>query len=55
MIEHIINFSIRYRWLVLLAALAHLSLLAGSATREVAPGLHRGQKVCTTAGSFRCD
>jgi len=26
--------------------LAHLSLLAGSATREAAPGLHRGQKVC---------
>src|SRR5271166_1876372 len=26
--------------------LAHLSLLAGSATRERAPGLHHGQKVC---------
>jgi hypothetical protein len=32
--------------------LAHLSLLAGSATRESAPELHRGQKVCTTAGMF---
>ena len=28
--------------------LAHLSLLEGSATREAAPGLHRGQKVCPT-------
>jgi hypothetical protein len=28
--------------------LAYLSQLAGSATRETAPGLHRGQKVCTT-------
>jgi hypothetical protein len=32
--------------------LAHLSLLAGSATRESAPELNRGQKVCTTAGMF---
>ena len=28
--------------------LTHLSLLAGSAARESAPGLHRGQKVCPT-------
>ena len=32
--------------------LAHLSLLAGSVTRESAPELNRGQKVCTTAGMF---
>jgi hypothetical protein len=32
--------------------LTHLSLLAGSATRESAPELNRGQKVCTTAGMF---
>jgi len=35
-----------------LAALTHLSLLAGSATRESAPGLHRGQKVCPTGAMF---
>jgi ATP-dependent exoDNAse (exonuclease V) alpha subunit len=34
------------------AALTHLSLLAGSATRETAPGLHRGQKVCPTRALF---
>jgi predicted RNA-binding Zn ribbon-like protein len=34
------------------ALLAHLSLLAGSATRESAPGLHRGQKVCPTGAIF---
>jgi hypothetical protein len=28
--------------------LNHLSLLEGSATREAAPRLHRGQKVCPT-------
>ena len=33
--------------------LAHLSLPAGSVTREVAPGPHRGQKVCTTRGLFQ--
>ena len=32
--------------------LTHLSLLAGSATRETAPGLHRGQKVCPTGALF---
>ncbi len=32
--------------------LAHLSLLAGSAARESAPGLHRGQKVCPTGAKF---
>jgi transposase-like protein len=32
--------------------LTHLSLLAGSATRESAPELNRDQKVCTTAGMF---
>jgi hypothetical protein len=32
--------------------LAHLSLLAGSETRETAPGLHRGQKVCPTGALF---
>jgi len=32
--------------------LTHLSLLAGSATRESAPRLHRGQKVCHTAATF---
>ena len=30
------------------ALLAHLSLLAWSATGETAPGLHHGQKVCPT-------
>jgi len=32
--------------------LAQLSLLAVSATREAAPGLHRGQKVCPTRAIF---
>jgi hypothetical protein len=32
--------------------LAHLSLLGGSTTREAAPGLHRGQKVCPTRAMF---
>ena len=32
--------------------LAHLSLLGGSTTREAAPGLHRGQKVCPTRVMF---
>ena len=32
--------------------LAHLSQLAGSANREAAPELHRGQKVCTTGAMF---
>jgi hypothetical protein len=35
--------------------LAHLSLLGGSATRESAPELHRGQKVCTTVGCSNID
>jgi hypothetical protein len=35
-----------------LALLTHLSLLAGSATREGAAGLHRDQKVCTTDTLF---
>ena len=35
-----------------LVVLAHLSLLAGLATREAAPGLHRGQKVCPTRAMF---
>src|SRR6516165_9641090 len=30
----------------------HLSLLAGLATWEAAPGLHRGQKVCPTRAMF---
>jgi len=34
------------------AVLTHLSLLGGSATREMAPGLHRGQKVCPTGAMF---
>ena len=38
--------------LPVIAQLAHLSLLAGSATRERAPGLHRGQKVCPTGAMF---
>jgi hypothetical protein len=33
--------------------LTHLSLLEGSATRETAPGLHRGQKVCPTGALFK--
>jgi K+-transporting ATPase A subunit len=33
--------------------LTHLSLLGGSATREAAPGLHRGQKVCPTRAMFQ--
>ena len=37
---------------VLNRLLAHLSLLAGFATREAAPGLHRGQKVCPTRAMF---
>jgi hypothetical protein len=32
--------------------LTHLSLLGGSTTRESAPGLHRGQKVCPTREMF---
>ena len=32
--------------------LTHLSLLEGSTTREAAPGLHRGQKVCLTGEMF---
>ena len=32
--------------------LTHLSLLEGSTTREAAPGLHRGQKVCPTREMF---
>jgi hypothetical protein len=35
-----------------LRSLTHLSQLAGLSTRETAPGLHRGQKVCTTNGLF---
>jgi len=34
--------------------LAHLSQLAGSAARGTAPGLHRGQKVCTTRAMLVC-
>jgi hypothetical protein len=34
------------------AFLADLSLLAGSATREAAPGLDRGQKVCPTGAEI---
>jgi len=34
------------------AELTHLSLLGGSTTREAAPGLHRGQKVCPTRVMF---
>jgi hypothetical protein len=37
------------------AVLAHLSQLAGSASHEAAPELHRGQKVCTTGRYFRSD
>ena len=33
------------------SALTHLSQLEGSGTREGAPEVHRGQKVCTT-GAF---
>src|ERR1700724_1621169 len=36
----------------LLSFLAHLSQLEESATREGAPELHRGQKVCTTGAMF---
>ena len=32
--------------------LTHLSQLEESATREGAPELHRGQKVCTTGAMF---
>jgi len=32
--------------------LTHLSLLAGLMTRETAPGLYRGQKVCPTRAIF---
>jgi len=35
-----------------LSPLTHLSLLGGSTTREAAPGLHRGQKVCPTRAMF---
>jgi hypothetical protein len=34
------------------AMLTHLSQLEGSATREGAPEVHRGQKVCTTGAMF---
>jgi len=34
--------------------LTHLSQLAGSAVRGTAPGLHRGQKVCTTRAMLVC-
>jgi hypothetical protein len=33
-------------------ALTHLSQLEGSGTREGAPEVHRGQKVCTTGAMF---
>jgi hypothetical protein len=32
--------------------LTHLSQLEGSGTREGAPEVHRGQKVCTTGTMF---
>jgi hypothetical protein len=40
------------RFITLMRCLAHLSLLGGSTTREAAPGLHRGQKVCPTREMF---
>jgi len=38
--------------LTMMLVVTHLSLLGGSTTREAAPGLHRGQKVCPTRVMF---
>jgi hypothetical protein len=50
--EHLDVFYPPYLSARFLKDLAHLSQLEESATREGAPELHRGQKVCTTGAMF---